>query len=119
MLEPDSVALVLYRYAEPDVRRCPTLPIATAQVSHQKRASLGQYLIGVPIGFLHRIEDKVDEGYRHFLMEDVAHRIHKDASRLAPLERLLQPGRPNREVESVLKRVALDAAKALRKALGV
>jgi hypothetical protein len=53
------------------------------------------------------------------LVEEVAHRVHEDHPRPAPAQRLLQPRRPEPQVEALFIRVAGDTAEALREGLGV
>ena len=53
------------------------------------------------------------------LVEEVAHRVHEDHPWLFPGHRLLQPRRPERQVEALFVGVPRNAAPALRETFRV
>src|SRR6266545_4569027 len=61
--------------------------------------SLGQDLERVPRCFHHHAEDSLDELVGYSLVEEVAHRVYEDHSGSSPLERGLQPLRPEPQIE--------------------
>src|SRR6266513_4033326 len=65
------------------------------------------------------VEHSIDKRSGDLFVKEIAHRIHKDALRPLPTERLCQPFGSERDVEAVLKRMVGDATKPLREALRV
>src|SRR5271163_176885 len=119
-LQPRQPMLaILDADAEPDLakRRHP------AQLTREKLAQslmpLGEDLVGVPGRSLHHPANLRDEIDWDVVVKEIAHRIHENSLRHAPLERDLQLLRHEAKVETLLERMARDAAKPLREGFGV
>lgn len=93
--------------------------VTTAKIVAHQRTALGQYLKDVPVGLLHCIEDLIDEYERHLLVKQVAHRVDENHPRAEPLERLLQPLGPQRQIEPSGERMPWHAAEAFREARSI
>ncbi len=119
MLDPARVRGVLNRDAEPDVARDRPFIIPLPDVVAHERAALGQHLVDMPVRLLHGIEHVVDECAVDVLVEKVAHRVHEDHPRLFPEHGLLQPRRPECQVEALLVRVPGNATPALCEAFSI
>src|SRR5580658_433071 len=101
-------------HAEPDMSGSLTVAVAPVDELLHRRTALRQYLINVPVGPLHGVEHGLDVRLRDILVKQIAHRVHENHPGPLPLERLLQPFRPQSEVEAGLERMAGHAAKAWR-----
>ena len=73
----------------------------------------------MPVRRLHGFKDFEYEIGGHLLMEEVAHRVDEDGTRLFPFQGKLKPFRPQLEIEPLLKRMTWHSAKPLRERLGV
>jgi hypothetical protein len=102
---------ILDRHATPNMRGRLSGPVSGLQIAGQQGASFRQHLKDMPIRPLHRVEDLINEVARHFLMEQVAHRVDEDRSRAFPGQRLFQALMTQDQIE-VLKRMACHPAKA-------
>ncbi len=111
ILDPRSPPLVLDRDPSPDVLS----PVQLVGQGKQALRSLGQYLESVPLGSTHHLEDTKDKGVRDTLVEEIRHAVHEDQAWSAPLQRLLQSLRSERQVEALLVRMPLHTSKPLGK----
>jgi len=106
-------------FLEPDVQGRRAVAVAPVHVIPHARRPLGQHLEGVPARLLHGVEDLVDIGERHVLVEQVAHGIHEDHLRRADGERLFQAMRAQGQVEAFLIGMARHAPEPLREPLRI
>ena len=67
----------------------------------------------------HRIKYSRDELLRNFLVEEITHRVYEDHARRTPAERLLDPLRPERQVETTFERMSGCPPEPLRETLCV
>ena len=81
--------------------------------------TLREDLIHVVIGARHHIEHALHVLVGDVLVEHVAHRVHEDDARLLPLERVVEPARPEPQIEPLLIRVVRDPTPPLGERLGV
>ena len=118
---PDARFLgsILDRRAQPDVARCSVIAISRVDIVAHARAALRQNLERVMVGLFHRIENLIDEIRRYAFVEQVAHRIDENHPMLFPVQRLLQPFRAQRKIETGFERMPRHATKPLCEALGV
>ena len=105
-LSRDRVFRVFNGNAEPDVRRGEARAVPRREDICHKRAAFGQHLKRVPVRLFHGVKDQVDKRPRHFLLKQVAHGIDEDTAGLTPAQRLPAPFGPQREIETVLERMA-------------
>src|SRR5215211_2243557 len=112
MLHPYHVLLVFYGDAHPDVGGRQTIAVPAAKITSHQGTALGQYLKGMPVGGFHRVEHGIEKRIGHLFMEEVAHRVYKNALGVPPIEGLFQPLGPEREVKAVRKRMTRDAAES-------
>src|SRR5436190_17875178 len=106
-------------YSPPDMlgfRR--TFQRSAQQTLHALRAFCKD-LIRVPIGGEHYFNHACNIVLRNFRVEEIAHRIDKDALRRSPFERLHELLGNKTKIESSFKGVTRHSAKALRKGLRV
>lgn len=75
-----SAGLALYRHTHPQVLR----PIQFRRKLAQSLSALGQDLKCMLLGAFDCVKHPLDELQRHFLMEDVAHGVHKNHLWLSP-----------------------------------
>src|SRR5260370_1927112 len=119
MLQPNHVSRVSNRHAQPNMWWGRAVFISVAKIPHHERTALGQNLKRMPASDLHGIEHGVDKMLRHLFVKEVAHRVHKNSPRLAPLKRLREAFGPQCEIKPVFEGVPRNAAKSLGKALRV
>src|SRR3546814_20134527 len=84
MGNPRRAFLVFDGYAYPYVRGRASVGIAAIHIVPEPRAPLGQDLVRVPIGRLHRVEYPIDEGCRYGLLDEIAHRVYDNHTYTAP-----------------------------------
>ena len=60
-----------------------------------------QDLVGVVVRFEHDLENPSREGIGHFMVEEVAHAVYEDHTRLSPLQRIRQSLWPQADGEGV------------------
>jgi hypothetical protein len=119
VIQTHRVFGVLDRDAEPNVLRSTAALVSLAQITGHKRTSLGENLIGVPRRLLHRVKHRVDERRRHLFVKEVAHRIHENAPRLLPPQRLLQALRSKCQIEAIFEWMTFDATEPFGKPFSV
>jgi hypothetical protein len=81
----------------------------------QKRASLDQHLIDMPVGFFHSVENGRYVRFRNVLVKQVTHGVDENHPRAFPLKWLYQAHGAQRQVKACFERMTRDAAKSLRK----
>ncbi len=109
-----SAPSVLVRFdgdAHPNMRR----PRQTVGHSGKALRSLGEDLIDVPIGPLHRDEYVPNELVGHLSMEQVGHGVDEDAARLLPAHGKLEARLPEAQIEALFVMVTGNATEALGK----
>src|SRR5262245_20657110 len=82
---------------DPEIRR----PLKLLGDPPQTVGPLREYLEHMPVGLTYDREDAIDEEQRHGLMEEIAHGVDEDVSRLAPRERLVHHIRLQRDLETI------------------
>ena len=84
MTNPSGRPVVFDGHSAPDVAWSQFRSVSPSQVVSHEGASFREYLEDVVLSLLHRLEYAINEIRRDFLVEEVAHRIHKDHSRTFP-----------------------------------
>lgn len=119
MGNPRRAFLVFDGYAYPYVRGRASVGIAAIHIVPEPRAPLGQDLVRVPIGRLHRVEYPIDEGCRYGLMEEIAHRVYENHPSTAPAQWLIQALGPEGQVKPVFEGMARHSTEPLGEARGI
>src|SRR5438874_1535460 len=76
-------------------------------------------LVDVVVGLRHHIEDLRHVVVPDAFVEEVAHRVEEDDTRLLPLKRVVQPVPPKTKVKALLVGVARDASESFSERLRV
>src|SRR5690242_16310442 len=113
MFQSHGIFRIFDGYAHPDMTRGFVHTVASSEISNHERTSLSQYLISVPTRCFHRIEYGIDKVLGHLFVEEVAHRIYKDATRLSPSERLRETLWSQCEVEASFEWMILHPSEPL------
>ena len=71
----------------------------------------------MPVCRFHRVEHGIDEPEWHGLVEEIAHGVDEYTAWRSPVQRLLEPFRPQRQIEAVLEWMARHTPEPLREAL--
>src|ERR1035437_89301 len=107
--------LVFNRNAEPYMGGGATGRITLIDEFPQKRATLGEHLVDMPIRPLHGVEHPGDVAFWNFLVKEVAHGIYENHPRLLPFKRLRESFGPQCQIEAVFKGMTRHPAKAFGK----
>ena len=118
---PDSggSSVILDGHPAPDVPRRLAPFVSPFQIALHQRASFRQYLKDVAVGFLHDIEDAINEFCRNFLVEQITHRIHEYLSGSFPREWLGEPFRAECQVEPSFEGMPRRTPEPLGEAFGI
>src|SRR5688500_14158657 len=81
--------------------------------------ALRQHLKQMPVGPSHHIANARHVVSRNLLVDQVAHRGHKDLARPTPMERLFELVRYQSEIKPMLEGVTRNAAESYGEGLGV
>lgn len=108
-----AVLAVFHSDSPPDVRGGGGFAETTSEELFHPRGTLGENLVGVPIGEAHDGCDMGDVVLRDVFMKHVAHGIDEDPARGFPLEGIGEFFGDEAEIEAELERVALHSAPTL------
>src|SRR3546814_13849274 len=103
MGNPRRAFLVFDGYAYPYVRGRASVGIAAIHIVPEPRAPLGQDLVRVPLGRLHRVEYPIDNGCRYGLVEEIAHRAYENHPPTPPAQCLCKPAGPEGHATPVIE----------------
>jgi hypothetical protein len=110
------VALILDAYSPPDIPSVGREFERASKHVFQPLPSLGEHLERVPPRENHYADDPFNIFLGDLVMEQIAHGVDKDHSRLFPLQGLGKLFRNNANIEAFLEGVSCDSAKTLSKA---
>src|SRR4051794_40661972 len=114
-----TVLAILDAHAPPDVAQIRGEAQLAPQEVAQACRSLRQHLVLMPICSRHHASDRDDVIVWHTLMEQIAHRVNKDAAGLTPSKGLGEFFRHETEIETELIGMIRYAAKPFRKRLRI
>jgi len=115
VIDASGPTLVFDRDADPDVVR----DVEPTGQRGEAFGALCQYLIGMPFGLAHDVEDLKDVGVRYGFVKEVAHAVHKDQAWALPLKGLSESFGAQGWCEPDLVGVTGDASEALGEGLRV
>jgi len=110
----NTVPAILYAHTKPDIRKLAYPSELSAKEKTHSFVTLRQNLVGVTLRLPHYLADARDVLDWNVLLEEIAHRVDKDSSRMLPTQGLLELLRHEAQIKALLKWVTARSSKSLR-----